>query len=127
MTHQHQETREYRKALPKPDQLRAFYFYTRDVDKRPIHTHCFITDSTGKRYARGQATCSPWDEPNKEAGRRLAYRRALNGYYEQANVLGTTPWGNSLYKTMVGHPLSARELKFVAAAREGADLPDEVA
>lgn len=121
-------TQEERLAGRVPaDQLHEFYHYTHAphayTDKKgQTHvanvlkwTHCFVVDANG-RYAAGNALCSVLDNPDKAEGRRVAYRRAVRGYYNQQNVLGHTPEGSTMYKTMVGMPLSALQKKFVDMA-----------
>ena len=64
---------------------KVYYYYERDRESRPIITKCILVK--GGEIALGVAVCSEKDQPNKVAGRKIAYGRAKYALNVKKNVL----------------------------------------
>lgn len=69
--------------------MKEFFYYLRDVKRRPVVTVCLLIDDDGTVF-RGIAICSPLDQPDKRKGRNIARERANYaldlGYVASGNV-----------------------------------------
>jgi len=84
--------------------MKAYYYYYRDSDRRPVITVCLLKIADGLH--RGISICSPKDNPCKKEGRKLALYKALRAAKKQKN-------GCRIKRTEARHVLSKANAGFL--------------
>jgi len=72
------------------ENMKAYYYYIRDADRKPIITVCLLFYKDDNIITKGLAFCCYKDVPCKKVGRRIALERALHAYSIEINDCMTT-------------------------------------
>lgn len=83
--------------------MKAYYYYERDYENRPMVTHCLLND--GGKLSKGVAKCSKMDNPDKLLGRHIAFERAYQAMENNCSQMdkGKTFWKKLNHDSVFSH------------------------